>query len=134
MTNSQGEPIPEGEDLQRDRVVQTALSIKNTRSMLKLSNLKLENSGHYSLKVENDFHVKWENFSLIVTDKPTASVRILEASEGGLYQVGREYTLQCTATGNPVPQITWTFKPCQSYNNCGDKTEQIASTVEAQNG
>ena len=129
-----GNLIPEGAEAGTGRVVKTVPGVKNTRSMLKLANLKLEDSGEYSLKVENDFHVKWENFSLTVTDKPAVSVRILEASQGGLYQVGRQYTLQCSATGNPVPQITWTFKPCQSYNNCGNNKQHFASTVEAPNG
>merc|ERR1719400_1381702 len=129
-----GNVIQEGEEETTGRVVKTVPGVKNTRSMLKLANLKLEDSGQYSLKVENDFHVKWENFSLTVTDKPVVSVRLVEASQGGLYQVGRHYTLQCTATGNPLPQITWTFKPCQSYNNCGDNKQHFASTVEAPNG
>ena len=126
-----GNLISEGDDQERNRQVQTALSIKNTRSMLKLSQLQLTDSGLYSLKVENDFHVKWENFSLTVTSVPEMSVDVLEAGEGGLYQVGREYTLQCSARGSPVPRITWTFKQCQSYNNCEERLEHYASTVEA---
>ena len=126
-----GNLISEGEDKEKNRMVQTALSIKNTRSMLKLSQLQLANSGLYSLKVENDFHVKWENFSLTVTSAPEMSLGVVEAGDGGLYQVGRQYTLQCSARGSPVPRISWTFKQCQSYNNCQDRIEHFASTVEA---
>ena len=53
-----GNIIKDGEDKVRGRVVHTALSIKNTRSMLNISKLKLTDSGDYSIKVENDFHVK----------------------------------------------------------------------------
>ena len=70
-----GAPIPEGEA--RQRTVHTALSIKNTRSMLKLNRLRLEDSGDYSIKVENEFHVKWENFSLEVTDRPKMELTVL---------------------------------------------------------
>ena len=125
---------PEGEDEDAGRLVHTALSIKNTRSMLKLSKLKLDDSGDYSIKVENDFHVKWENFSLEVTDKPQVSLSVLEPADNGLYQVGKPYSLQCTGTGYPVPKITWTFKRCQSYNNCETHKQHYGSSAEAANG
>ena len=103
-----GELIPEGEDKTRGRVVHTALSIKNTRSMLQVSphwlarghvttllisdllqltGLKLRDAGQYSVKVENDFHVKWENFTLEVTDPPAVTLAVMEPGDGGLYQV-----------------------------------------------
>ena len=130
----QGNVIREGEDDITGRTVHTALSIKNTRSMLKLSKLKLEDSGDYSIKVENDFHVKWENFSLEVTDKPKVTLSVLEPADNGLYQVGKPYSLQCAGTGYPVPKITWTFKRCQSYNNCETHKQHFGSSAEAPNG
>ena len=129
-----GEAIPEGEDRARQRTVHTALSIKNTRSMLKLNRLRLEDSGDYSIKVENEFHVLWENFSLEVTDKPKMELTVLEPSDNGLYQVGKPYTLQCTATGHPRPEISWTFKACKSYQECEETLQHLSSTKEASNG
>lgn len=128
-----GNVIKEGEDNLRGRIVQTAFA-KTTRSMLKLTHLKLEDTGDYSIKVENDFHVKWENFTLEVTDKPTVKVSVLEPSDNGLYQLGSHYTFQCTATGYPPPKITWTFKRCKTYNKCEEHKEHYGSTIEAPNG
>ena len=129
-----GAPIPEGEDRARQRTVHTALSIKNTRSMLKLNRLRLEDSGDYSIKVENEFHVKWENFSLEVTDRPKMELTVLETSDNGLYQVGKPYTLQCSATGYPRPEISWTFKACKSYQECEETSQHLTSSKEASNG
>ena len=63
------ESIEDGEDDDRGRFVQTVFA-KTSRSMLRLSNLKLEDSGEYKIKVENGQHDKTETFTLIVTDSP----------------------------------------------------------------
>ena len=55
--------------------------------MLQLTGLKLRDAGQYSVKVENDFHVKWENFTLEVTDPPAVTLAVMEPGDGGLYQV-----------------------------------------------
>jgi len=124
-----GNIINEGEDKEKGRLVQTVFA-KTSRSMLKLMHLKLEDSGDYGIKVENDFHEKWENFTLIVTDKPKIEATVQEPSDNGLYQYGSHYTLKCTATGYPAPEITWTFKRCKSYGNCNGKIHHLKSTVE----
>ena len=46
-----------------------------SRSMLKLKGLELERSGVYRVQVENKFEVKWENFTLIVTEPPQVKAR-----------------------------------------------------------
>ena len=55
--------------------------------MLQLTGLELRDAGQYSVKVENDFHVKWENFTLEVTDPPAVTLAVMEPGDGGLYQV-----------------------------------------------
>jgi len=124
-----GNVIEEGEDKENGRLVQTVFA-KTSRSMLKLMHLKLEDSGEYKIKVENDFHEKWENFTLIVTDKPKVIATVQEPSDNGLYQYGSHYTLKCSATGYPAPEISWTFKSCKSYDNCNGKIQHHKSTVE----
>ena len=57
-----GEVIEDGEDDDRGRFVQTVFA-KTSRSMLRLSNLKLEDSGEYKIKVENGQHEKTETFT-----------------------------------------------------------------------
>ena len=123
-----GEVIGEGEDKERGRTVQTVLG-KTSRSMLRLSNLRLEDSGQYRIKVENGQHEKWENFTLVVTEPIKVSVRVLELqTSAGLYQFGVHYTLRCLATGYPAPSISWTFKPCADYKVCQGKPESLDST------
>ena len=100
--------------------------------MLKLSDLKLEDSGQYSIKVENDFHEKWENFTLVVTDKPKVTAAVQEPSDNGFYQYGSHYTLKCGATGYPAPKVSWTFKSCKSYKDCDGKIHHLTSTLETQ--
>ena len=34
------------------------------------------------------------------------------------FQVGKEYNLKCSAKGFPVPDVSWMFKPCSSYDEC----------------
>ena len=81
----EGDVIEEGEDSERGRTVQTVLA-RTSRSMLRLTNLRLEDSGQYRIKVENGQLEKWENFTLVVTEPIKVSVRVLEPSSGGLYQ------------------------------------------------
>ena len=116
--------------MDRGRIVKSVMG-KNPRSMLKLDNLKVTDAGEYVVKVENGFHVKLENFTLVVKDPPKVQARVFEPSDGGLYQKGHQYTLQCTATGSPVPRIQWTFKRCNGYNACVKKKETKYRTKEA---
>ena len=57
--------IADGENEERGRVVQTVLA---KTSMLRLSNLRLEDSGEYRVRVANDQEEKWENFTLVITE------------------------------------------------------------------
>ena len=74
-----GDIIEEGEDADRGRLVQTVFA-KTSRSMLKLSDFKFEDSGLYSVRVENGQHEKTENFTLVVTDKPKVIISIFVSS------------------------------------------------------
>ena len=141
--------IAEGEDEEKGRLVQTVLA-KTSRSMLRLSNLRLEDSGEYRVRVANDQEEKWENFTLVVTEpvkvryQPAippppvsanqcclkVSVSVLQPAERGLYQFGVDYTLRCLATGYPAPSLTWSFRPCSNRNKCKGKTESLESTKD----
>ena len=61
----EGDIIEEGEDGERGRTVQTVRG-KNVRSMLRLSDISLQDSGNYVIKVNNGDHQKSETFTLQV--------------------------------------------------------------------
>ena len=62
--------------------------------MLRLKELKLEDSGEYRVHVTNGEQDHWENLTLIVTVRPTVAVSVLETPENGLYMYGGQYTLR----------------------------------------
>jgi len=128
-----GEVIPEGEDKVRGRVRQTAGG-KDVRSMLRLRGLELEDSGDYKVKVENQFNVKWENFTLIVTEPPKVSVIVGNPPEGGLFTHDKTYNLRCTARGYPRPRVDWTFVKCAAYDQCDKRSESLPSTRDNPSG
>ena len=64
--------IADGENEERGRVVQTVLA---KTSMLRLSNLRLEDSGEYRVRVANDQEEKWENFTLVITEPVKVFIR-----------------------------------------------------------
>ncbi|XP_023347785.1 vascular endothelial growth factor receptor 1, partial [Eurytemora carolleeae] len=101
-----GQIIQEGEDKEKGRILQTFPTAKDTRSMLKLKGLELESSGVYRVRVENEFEVKWENFTLIVTEPPQVSITVVSQPESGLFNLGEMYTLRCTARGYPRPRVS----------------------------
>ena len=124
-----GETIPEGEEAGRGREVQTVVA-KTSRSLLRLTRLRVEDSGEYTVTVDNGEHQQTETFTLIVTDRPKVSLAVLEPSEAGLYQHGAHQTLRCVARGYPAPKLSWTFKPCESYLSCAGDTQHLAATKE----
>ena len=62
--------------------------------MLRLKDLKLEDSGEYRAHVDNGEQEHWENLTLIVTVRPTVVVSVVENPENGLYLYGGQYTLR----------------------------------------
>ena len=64
------------------------------RSMLRLKDLKLEDSGEYRAHVDNGEQEHWENLTLIVTVRPTVVVSVVENPENGLYLYAGQYTLR----------------------------------------
>ncbi len=85
--------------------------------MLRVNKLSLSKAGTYTVRVFNEANeTKTENFTLIVRSEPTVHATAL--SPQGLYKLGQEYTLKCSVQGFPLPEITWLFKPCTTYNDC----------------
>jgi len=122
-----GRVIREGEDKRNRRLVRTTFA-KISRSMLKLTHLQLEDSGEYKVKVDNGEEQKWMNFTVIVNQEPIITTSIVEPAVMGLYQFGGHYTLHCTATGYPPPEITWSFRNCSTYGSCDGPKKHLPSS------
>jgi hypothetical protein len=62
--------------------------------MLRVKDLKLEDSGEYRVHVTNGEQDHWENLTLIVTVRPTVAISVQETPESGLYMYGGQYTFR----------------------------------------
>ncbi|XP_073730080.1 muscle, skeletal receptor tyrosine-protein kinase isoform X2 [Misgurnus anguillicaudatus] len=71
---------------------------------LKINNIKKEDAGHYRCVARNSFGTA---YSKPVTIEVQAPAKILKVPKEKKVQIGSEVVLECNATGNPIPSITW---------------------------
>ncbi|KAG5834845.1 hypothetical protein ANANG_G00265910 [Anguilla anguilla] len=71
---------------------------------LKIHNIKREDAGQYRCVARNSFGIV---FSKLVTIEVQAPARILRVPKEKRVPFGTEVKLECNATGNPIPTITW---------------------------
>uniref|UniRef100_A0A671PLD0 receptor protein-tyrosine kinase n=1 Tax=Sinocyclocheilus anshuiensis TaxID=1608454 RepID=A0A671PLD0_9TELE len=83
--------------------VNSRISVLESGS-LKINNIKKEDAGQYRCVARNSFGIV---YSKPVTIEVQASARILKVPKEKKVQIGSEVTLECNATGNPIPSITW---------------------------
>ncbi|XP_016295720.1 muscle, skeletal receptor tyrosine protein kinase-like isoform X2 [Sinocyclocheilus anshuiensis] len=100
-----GYPKPEiswikGDDLIK---VNSRISVLESGS-LKINNIKKEDAGPYRCVARNSFGIV---YSKPVTIEVQAPAKILKVPKEKKVQIGSEVTLECNATGNPIPSITW---------------------------
>ncbi|KAM7243188.1 hypothetical protein CapIbe_005682 [Capra ibex] len=85
------------------------------RSKLKLIRAKEEDSGHYTVVVQNEDDVKSCTFELL-TQVPSSILDLVDdhhGSNGG-------QTVRCTAEGTPLPDIEWMV--CKDIKKCNNET------------
>lgn len=71
---------------------------------LKINNIKKEDAGQYRCVARNSFGIA---YSRPVTFEVQAPAKILKVPKEKKVQIGSEVALECNATGNPIPSITW---------------------------
>ncbi|XP_028830207.1 muscle, skeletal receptor tyrosine-protein kinase isoform X1 [Denticeps clupeoides] len=71
---------------------------------LKIHNIKKEDAGQYRCVARNSVGIA---FSKPVTIEIQAPAKILKVPKEKKVPFGSEVTLECNATGNPIPSITW---------------------------
>uniref|UniRef100_A0A8C9DS24 Platelet-derived growth factor receptor alpha n=1 Tax=Prolemur simus TaxID=1328070 RepID=A0A8C9DS24_PROSS len=85
------------------------------RSKLKLIRAKEEDSGHYTIVVQNEDDVKSYTFELL-TQVPSSILDLVDDHHGA---TGGQ-TVRCTAEGTPLPDIEWMI--CKDIKKCNNET------------
>ncbi|XP_023593106.1 platelet-derived growth factor receptor alpha isoform X2 [Trichechus manatus latirostris] len=85
------------------------------RSKLKLIRAKEEDSGHYTIVVQNEDDVKSYTFELL-TQVPSSILDLVDDHHGS---TGGQ-TVRCTAAGTPLPDIDWMI--CKDIKKCNNET------------
>ncbi|NP_956202.2 muscle, skeletal receptor tyrosine-protein kinase isoform 3 precursor [Danio rerio] len=102
---SLGYPKPEISWIKEDDLIKANNRIAILESgSLKITNIKKEDAGQYRCVARNSFGIA---FSRPVTIEVQAPAKILKVPKEKRVQIGSEVTLECNATGNPIPSITW---------------------------
>uniref|UniRef100_A0A0K2U975 Platelet-derived growth factor receptor-like protein n=1 Tax=Lepeophtheirus salmonis TaxID=72036 RepID=A0A0K2U975_LEPSM len=113
-----GKKIAEyGRRKRKDFAIDTFFGGPNERTMLQIKNLAIDKAGNYSVRVQNEKHVKVEHFELVISVEPKVEL-FVEDFYGGFFEFSYEYTIKCSGTGSPTPDVNWLFQSCSSYNNC----------------
>ncbi|KAK3521965.1 hypothetical protein QTP70_020451 [Hemibagrus guttatus] len=100
-----GYPKPEVSWLKGDDLIKvdSRISILDIGA-LKIHNIRKEDAGQYRCVARNSFGIA---YSKPVTIEVQAPAKILKVPKERKVQIGTEVALECNATGNPVPSITW---------------------------
>ncbi|XP_045038927.1 platelet-derived growth factor receptor alpha isoform X2 [Desmodus rotundus] len=85
------------------------------RSKLKLIRAKEEDSGHYTIVVQNEDDMKSYTFELL-TQVPSSILDLVDDHHGS---TGAQ-TVRCTAAGTPLPDIEWMI--CKDIKKCNNET------------
>ncbi|TRZ04376.1 hypothetical protein DNTS_018785 [Danionella cerebrum] len=83
--------------------VNNRISILESGS-LKINNIKKEDAGQYRCVARNSFGMAYSRPVIIEVQAPA---KILKVPKEKKVQIGSEVSLECSATGNPIPSITW---------------------------
>uniref|UniRef100_A0A667WI92 receptor protein-tyrosine kinase n=1 Tax=Myripristis murdjan TaxID=586833 RepID=A0A667WI92_9TELE len=117
-----GNPKPDVTWLKDDELIKVSdrVSILDYGA-LKIHNIQKEDAGQYRCVARNSFGLA---FSKPVTIEVQAPARILRVPKEKRVAYGSQVSLECNATGNPVPTITWlengntVSRPAQSVCMC----------------
>ncbi|TRY54413.1 hypothetical protein DNTS_023687 [Danionella cerebrum] len=102
---SLGFPKPQISWIKEDDLVKVnnRISILESGS-LKINNIKKEDAGQYRCVARNSFGMAYSRPVIIEVQAPA---KILKVPKEKKVQIGSEVSLECSATGNPIPSITW---------------------------
>ncbi|XP_049459626.1 muscle, skeletal receptor tyrosine-protein kinase [Epinephelus fuscoguttatus] len=100
-----GNPKPEVTWLKDDELIKISDRVTILDyGALKIHNIQKEDAGQYRCVARNSFGLA---FSKPVTIEVQAPARILRVPKEKRVAYGSQISLECNATGNPIPTITW---------------------------
>ncbi|CAG0921882.1 unnamed protein product [Notodromas monacha] len=89
--------------------------------LVQLVGVQLEDFGNYTLKVVTATMSRSITLRVEVTDQP--KVETIQFADSGMVpgsfvMVDTKVSIECIASGYPVPEIDWIFRPCETPDEC----------------
>ncbi|XP_078268694.1 vascular endothelial growth factor receptor kdr-like isoform X2 [Rhinoraja longicauda] len=100
------------------------------RYTLKIISLSEKDGGNYTISLTNKLHNLQKNITItlrIYKDvKPEIADKNVASPEEKVYQLGKNYPLTCTASGSPIPDVSWEWQPCDTTRStCNPSNDEI---------
>ncbi|XP_013860694.1 vascular endothelial growth factor receptor kdr-like [Austrofundulus limnaeus] len=95
---------------------------------LAINYVEQKHAGVYTLRLGNKGLERNLSYTLVVNVKPTISEAELSTVDLQPYMSGKQQRLTCSSYGNPLPNITWFWKPCASdlrLIDCHSNSENV---------
>ncbi|XP_070615774.1 vascular endothelial growth factor receptor kdr-like isoform X2 [Erythrolamprus reginae] len=106
------------------------------RYRIVIKDVRAKHAGNFTLYLSNPKHGLYKNLTiqLVVFERPHIYEKEIDFSNTELVTKGRDHTLQCTASGWPLPTIHWEWEPCNHTDNqCNDRGGRIKVQKTARN-
>ncbi|XP_019395899.1 PREDICTED: vascular endothelial growth factor receptor kdr-like isoform X1 [Crocodylus porosus] len=92
----------------------TCYELDPMKYKLGIRDVRPKHAGNYTIVLSNAKHGLYENFTLqlVVTERPKIYEKETDFEKVERVELGSKHRLQCTASGNPEPEIHWEWQPC----------------------
>ncbi|XP_061454312.1 vascular endothelial growth factor receptor kdr-like isoform X2 [Rhineura floridana] len=95
---------------------------------LLISDVRAKHAGNYTISLSNAKHDLHEDLTieLVVLETPRIYEKETDFHKTELVTKGGEDSLQCTASGTPLPTVHWEWEPCSHADNlCKQRGKRI---------
>ncbi|ETE68078.1 Vascular endothelial growth factor receptor kdr-like protein, partial [Ophiophagus hannah] len=102
--------------------------LDSERYRIIIRDVRPKHAGNFTLYLSSPKHGLYKNLTIqfVVLEKPHIYEKEIDFSNTELVTKGREHSLQCTASGWPLPSIHWEWEPCNHADNqCNQRGEKI---------
>ncbi|XP_026534362.1 vascular endothelial growth factor receptor kdr-like [Notechis scutatus] len=101
--------------------------LDSERYRIIIRDVRPKHAGNFTLHLRSPKHGLYKNLTIqfVVLEKPHIYEKEIDFSNTELVTKGREHSLQCTASGWPLPSIHWEWEPCNHADNqCNQRGEK----------